>query len=237
MAGILKGKFRAAKAEIKQDVRKAKEVKRRWDILVERLALVGGISGFVALGALMALWVWNFVSSSTVPRFISPSNYMNYGVAALFASSFIGWLLVIDGEDLISKRTGHRLAIVFFFLLPLICLVAKVFPSKTALIMGFPSMDGHPTYPFWLFVRFYPMLLVFTCLAIAFKSEAKARKHIQNKKAAKFLLLATPYIILVLFQEFSVKEEVVSASLSSTLGVAGIDIQLMLAVLMGSRLD
>lgn len=236
MAKKVKAAVKAAKAEIKRDVKKVKQAKKSYDEFMGKVTLVVGVLGFVALAGLGALWLWRRLHPATVPGIIVPRDFIGALIIAVFCASFIGSIVVGKGQALMAKRTGRKLALVLFFVLPVVCLIATIFPSWTARTFGLPPMDANPLYPFWLMVRWYPPVLVAISLLTVFRDEAQSsRGDIRRKPALKFALIVAPYIAIMVFQELSLKSELLGGALNSTLGAIGINTQLILAVMTGSR--
>ncbi|MCA8939834.1 MAG: hypothetical protein KDB07_08505 [Planctomycetes bacterium] len=231
----------ASHKAVKGGVKKVRRAKSALDHGIEVLAFFVGIAGFVAIVGLGVLYLWHRFEAESYPSWISPNHFMAYGVFAVFAASFTGWLIVCDGQERLEKKSHRIVSMVFFGLLPLVCLVATVFPNWTAEVSGLPAVDAQPWHPFWIFVRFYPLLLIFLCLWIAFKREAKPRKYFKKKRALKFLLLASPYILVLVFQELSLKQSLVESATDATIGGtavgAAINIQLIMALMTGTRYD
>lgn len=234
----------ASHKAVKGGIKKVKRAKSGLDSLIEVVAFITGIVGFVALVGLGVLWGWHEIAADSYPDLIPTNKLMPLAIIAVFCASFTGWLIVNDGQDRLEKKTHRLFAVIVFGLLPLVCLAATVFPDWIAETFSLPSVDSDKWHSFWVFVRFYPLLLIFICLWVAFKRDAKPRKYFKKKRALKFLLLAAPYIVVLIFQELSLKATLVQDATDATLGssglnmaAAGVNIQLIMALMTGSRYD
>src|SRR5690606_12293170 len=150
-----------------------------------------------------------------------------------------------DGQGRIDKKIPDWFSTLAFGILPLLCLLSTVLSGKLPEWFGFiPEQEAQPYHPYWAFVRFYPLVLTALCLAMAFKAAAKPRKYMKKKRALKFLMLALPYAIVMIYSELSLKSGLVEEGLDKTigegglnLGALGVNVQLILALMTGSRLE
>jgi hypothetical protein len=231
-----------------RQVKTVKATRENLHELVEVIAWWLGVVGFT--GVIVTSLYWGFVS--LMPQY-SPLPMDSWGhsrlyavlLACVLAASGLGWLLVNDGQRLIRKSTGRPIMVILFGVLPMICLVASLFPATVARTAGLPPLAGgddqllaNANHPFWLFVRFYPPALIGASLLVAFKATAQPRKYFKRDRALKFLLLASPYVAVLVFQEINIlRHEAVEGTLQSTLGGVGLNLHLILTVLAGGAID
>jgi len=238
--------FKSGRKAVKEQIRNVNEVRERVNDGIETLALWVGVIGFLGVGVFVIWWgllTWKPEWAPVPVETFSMRAVTLSLVASLMCASALGWLLVNDGQGAVEKKSGRILSVVLFGLLPLGCLVATLFPMTTAKVLGLPALEVNPGHTFWMWVRFYPMVLVFVCLMVAFKRTAQPRKYVKKARALKFLLLSAPYLVVMLVQEVTLVKEAAMQDalqtelLQSTLGTAGVNAQLILAVVTTSRID
>jgi hypothetical protein len=238
--------FRAGKRAVKHQIQNVQEAREKLNDAVETGALWIGVLGFIGVAAFLVWWgllTWKPDWAPLTPDQFSLKAVTLSLVGSLLAASCLGWLLVNDGQGAIEKKSGRGLSVILFGVLPMLCLVATLFPAKVSHFMNMPMIEQQPGHPFWLWVRFYPMVLVAVCLMVAFKRTVQPRKYVKKARAAKFLLLSAPYLVVLLVQEITLMKEAAleeainTPMLQSTLGTAGVNAQLVLAVVTTSRID
>ncbi len=247
-SGRRSGFFARRRKVFMRQVKTVKETRENLHDLAEVIAWWLGVAGFA--GVLITSAYWAFVS--LLPQFAPlPVETWGHGrlyailLACVLAASGLGWLLVNDGQRLIHKRTGRGAMVLLFGLLPMVCLLASLFPATVSRMTGLPplasdteALAANANHPFWLFVRFYPPALIAASLLVAFKATAQPRKYFKKDRALKFVVLASPYLAVMVFQEINIlRSEAVEGTLASTLGGAGLNVHLILTVLAGGAVD
>lgn len=235
--GRKKGVLKSAQDAVKDNARKVGKAREAYSTLIHKLAFLVGSAGFFVLILLGIHWVTGQVAPGVNPITISEGDFARYLIIAVFCASFTGWLIVDDGQSRLQDRSGRIPGLLAFGLLPIVCLVASVWPVSAAEWTGLPHQDGNSNHPFWLFVRYYPIVLIGICLAFAFRREAVPRKYFKMKRAAKFVLLTAPYVVLLIFQELSLRDRLLNDALGNTLGAVGLNAQLVLAVMTSSSVE
>lgn len=235
--GKKQGAVASAQKAVKRNVKNVKRAKRRYDEIIEWIAKVIGGVGLVALILFGVAWGLREFTEVELPIELSRKQLLNYTIISVFCASFLGWLVVSDGQERIERRSNRILMLIVFLMLPVLCLISSVFPSlsiKAAELAGasLPEQSESSNHPFWLFVRYFPILLIAVCLVAAFRKEAMPGKHVKKKRALKFACFTAPYVILIVFQELSLKNELVKDALDATpLAAIGVNVPLIFAIL------
>lgn len=238
--------FRRGKRAVKHQIQNVEAAREKLNDAMETGALWLGVLGFIGVAVFLIWWgllTWKpDWAPLPVEKFSLKAVTLSL-VGSLMAASCLGWLLVNDGQSSIEKKSGRGLSVILFGALPMFCLAATLFPAKMSQWLGIPAMEHEPGHPFWLWIRFYPMVLVAVCLLVAFKQTVKPRKYVKKARAAKFILLSAPYLVVLLVQEITLMKEaalqdaISTPMLQSTLGTAGVNAQLVLAVMTSGRID
>lgn len=139
-----------------------------------------------------------------------------YTMVAMLLASLVGWLYVNKGEDRIKKQLGRHVNLALFVVLPLACMAAGLLQDWLMRQTDWPQ--GHP---FWLFVHWYPSLLVVVCAAVFLAWKAKPRKHVYLDRGLGYTLLFLPYALLFAFLVLRVRLDFVGESMQETMAAMG----------------
>lgn len=205
--------------------------KRAFDDSVKSLAWWVGWFGMGLLALNGLLWlvphsVWDGVLGLRAERLPV------YTMVAMLLASLVGWLYVNKGEDRIKKRLGRHVNLALFVVLPLACMAAGLLQEWLTRQTGWQP----PGHPFWLFVHWYPSLLVITCATVFLAWKSRPRKHVYLDRGLGYTLLFLPYGLLFAFLVLRVRLDFVGDSMQETMAAMGryaLVIQLVIAYFIG----
>ena len=212
-------------------IRKARRTKRRFDEFVESAAWYLGWFGVALLVACGLLWLipddnWNGVVGLRAERLPI------YTLVAMLFASLVGWGYVNSGEDRIRRRLGKPIDITLFVVLPLACIAAGLLQGWLSDKTGMTP----PSHPFWVFVRWYPPLLVCVSAATFLLWKSRPRKRMYLDRGLGYTLLLGPYALLFAFMEFGLRLDWLSEPMKETFASSGqyaIALQLIVAYFIG----
>lgn len=182
-----------------------------------------GMAGLVACGVLSQLPVADW------PGFLSPARLPLYTVGALLLASLLGWTFVAIGQVRIRRRIGRRASVLLLVVLPILCgliMLPTLYLKFDVLAwLGMPGTN----HPAAVFVRWYPPLLVVTCL-IAFLAQmaTEGRGAINPWRLAWFSALVTPYAVILAYLVFNLQLGWEGDPLLRSLASSGIAVQIAL---------
>ncbi|MBK8205353.1 MAG: hypothetical protein IPK87_01045 [Planctomycetes bacterium] len=216
---------------LRSSARSARARKRAFDDAVKAFAWYAGWVGMALLAAVGLLWLlprdsWDGTAG------LQGGHLPVYTLVALLMASLVGWWYVNKGEDRIKRRIGRPLHTVAFVVLPLACMAAGFLQDSVA---DATNMQP-PGHPFWLFVRWYPPVLVMVCAVVFLAWKARPRRHVYLDRGLGYALLFLPYALLFAYIAVGVYVDWLDESLHDTLASAGgyaIVIQLLFAYFIG----
>jgi hypothetical protein len=215
---------------LRSTARDAKAYKRAFDRFVRGVAWYDGWVGMFALIALGMLWL---LPRQHWQHALPPDRLAVYTVIALLFASLVGWSYVNQGEDRIRRRIGKRANLVAFVIIPIACLLAELLSRQVSTATGMHP----PTHPFWVFVRWYPPVLIVLSAGVFMLWKSKPRKRVYLDRGVAYAVLLTPYALLFAYMVVGLYVGWLDESLDQTLASAGayaIAIQLVMAYLIGS---
>ncbi|CAG0933358.1 hypothetical protein PLCT1_02343 [Planctomycetaceae bacterium] len=210
------------RSPINDAARSTLRAKESFDRFVMKVALVVGWAGVAALCALAPMWYWG-------GRDEKLGAWM---IGAVMAASLVGWGYINEGQNELSRRMGGALGMIVFFWLPLACGAATLLEARLAHWTGFAP----PDHPFWLFVRWYPPVMVMWCAATYLKRQALPRARLHFWRGVGSIVLLLPYAILFAYLVLHLRVEPLEGPLHETLGEVGrysIIVQLLLMYFVG----
>lgn len=205
--------------------------KRRFDEFVETAAWYAGWAGVAMLAGCAILWLLPGDSWDGTLK-LRADRLPLYAMVALLLASLVGWGYVNIGENRLKKNFGKHLNLALFVVLPLACIAAGMLKGWITDQTGWHSAD----HPFWLFVRWYPPLLVVVCAGVFISWKARPRKHVYLERGLGYLLLLVPYAMLFAFLELGIRLEWLDGPLRDTfsaLGQYSVALQLVMAYFIG----
>lgn len=214
-------------------IRKARRTKRRFDEFVENVAWYSGWCGLALLLACGLLWLiphdlWDGTLS------LRDDRLPIYTVVALMLASLVGWGYVNSGEDRIRRRVGRPVDLTLFVILPLVCILAGLLQGWLADQTGMRP----PDHPFWLFVRWYPPLIVAVSALAFLLWKSRPRKRLYFDRALGYALLLTPYALMFAFLELQLRLDWINQPMQETLNSLGrysLSAQLIVAYFVGGE--
>lgn len=216
---------------LRTSARSARARKRAFDNAVKAFAWYAGWVGMALLAIVGLLWLlprdsWDGMAG------LDAAHLPIYTLVALLMASLVGWWYINKGEDRIKQRIGRTLHIVAFVVVPLACMAAGFLQATIA---DATNMQP-PGHPFWLFVRWYPPVLVLICAAVFLAWKARPRRHVYLDRGLGYALLFLPYALLFAYLAADVYVDWLDDSLHDTLASAGgyaIVMQLVFAYFIG----
>jgi hypothetical protein len=180
-----------------------------------------------ALCVLAPLWL----SGNTImPR----DKLGGWTIGALMAASLVGWRYVNEGQNALARKMGDGLvSMLIFFWVPLACGAATLFEARVAEATGFAS----PGHPFWIFVHWFPPLVVMVCAVAYLKKQALPRSRVHFWRGVGSVVLLLPYALLFAYLVLHLRIVELEGPLHETLGDVGrysIIVQLLLMYFVGS---
>jgi hypothetical protein len=200
--------------------------KRAFDAAVKGVLWYVGWIGMGLLIACAVLWM--------VPGAVPADRLPIYTMIAMLMASFVGWLYVNKGQDRIKKHLGRPVNVVLFLLLPTGCLIAGLAQEWVGDATGWQP----PAHPFWLFVHWYPIVLVIVCAAVFLTWKSRPRKHVYIERGVGYVLLFAPYALLFAYLSLGVHMDWIEGSMHETLtsmGSYAIAVQLLMAFFIGGE--
>ena len=216
---------------ISSKARSIRARKRRFDDAVKAGAWYVGWIGMGLLALCGLLWLipadsWDGLAG------LSADRLPVYTMVATLMASLVGWLHINKGEDRIKARLGKSVNLVLFVVLPIGCLLCEfVQPWLSDQTAWQPH--GHSL---WLFVHWYPTLLVILCAGVFLSWKSRPRKHVYLERSFGYGLLFMPYGLLFAFLVLEVRVDWVGQSMQETMTTMGrysLGVQLVIAYFIG----
>ena len=215
----------------KGSIRKASRAKKSFDGLVQAVAWYSGWVGFGLLLLCGLLWLlpietWDGVLALQADRLPL------YTLIALLMASLLGWRLVNFGEDRLKRNFGRHVNLVLFVILPVACILAEWLQAHVTDATGMQP----PNHPFWLFVRWYPIVLISVCAVVFLLWKSRPRKRVYFDRGVGYVILLTPYALLFAFLELGLRLDWLDTHMRETFSAAGqytIALQLIVAYFIG----
>ena len=216
---------------LRSSARSLKARKRAVDDAVKAVAWYVGWLGLILLALCGVLWLipadnWDGTAGLRAERLPL------YTMVAMLAASLVGWLYVNKGEDRIKQRLGRNVNLALFVLVPIACMIAGFLQPWLTEQTGWQP----PGHPFWIFVHWYPTMLVIVCAVVFLNWKAKPRKHVYVDRGVGYALLFLPYGLLVAYLVLGVRLDWIGQSIQETMTAMGrysLAIQLVIAYFIG----
>ncbi len=216
-----------SRSSVSHAAQSGRRTKRRFDVGVTQFAWAAGWLGTGLL--LVCALLWMLPRSGGVPA----ESLVPATVGALLLASLVGWGFVNEGQNAVARRFPPLVGFLAFFALPLSCGLIGLFEAAVSRATGFAP----PNHPFWLFVTWYPPLLVMSCAAVYFKRQAWPRSRLHLARTLWVLLLFVPYALLFGYLVLHLRIDALADPLHETLGKLGqygLIVQILLAFFVGS---
>lgn len=218
---------------LRSAARSARARKRAFDDAVKAFAWYAGWIGMALLALAGVIWAFGPERLDGAMG-LRAHDLPIYTMAALIMASLLGWWYINKGEDRIKRRIGRHAALGLFVILPLVCMAAGLLQKQLVGATGWQP----PDHPLWLFVHWYPPLLV-VASAISFLTwKARPRKHVYLDRGLGYALLFTPYALLFAYLALGMHLGWIDQHLHETLAAAGgyaLVLQLVFAYFIGGE--
>lgn len=174
--------------------------------------------GWLGVAGLIGCGVLALTEPESWPAALEPDRLPLYAVLSLCVASLIGWGCVQDGETRVRRTVGRPTALVLFVVLPLAC--AAVSFLDTHLLGG--AIAERPGGAWVLaFARWYTPALVAISLVAFLSWRTRPRQRIYVSRGAWFVVLVSPYALLLAVLLFDLPAPWVEEPVEDTLGTLG----------------
>ena len=186
-----------------------------------------GVVGLLACAALA------LVPDESWPEALDPERLPLYCVLSLCVASLLGWGCVQHGEQRAKRTLGRPVALFVFLVLPVTAAALSLLDSY---VLETPMAEWPGGFWIALFARWTAPTLVLVSLLTFLTWRTRPQKRLYLRRGLWFLVLVTPYALLLAVLLFDLPapwvEEPVEESLS-TVSESSIVLQLIVGYFVG----